>query len=58
MLRKEIKIANDKTILSASYKTIKLAADTSKDCEETSKLHESFKEKREILLKANALRSS
>ncbi len=58
MLRKEIKIANDKTVLSASYKTVRLAADTSKDHEKTSKLCESFKEKREILLKANALRSS
>jgi len=58
MLRKEIKIANDKTILLASYKTVRLATDISKDYEKTSRLHESFKEKRRILLKANALRSS
>ena len=49
MLRKEIEIANDKTILSASCKTVRLAADTGKGCEETSRLHGSFKEKRRIV---------
>jgi len=58
VLRKEIKIANGKTVLSASCKIVRLAADTGKDREETSRLCGSFKEKRGILLKANALRSS
>ena len=49
MLGKEIKVANGETVLSVSCKTVRLAADTGKGREETSRLHGSFKEKRRIV---------
>jgi hypothetical protein len=58
VLGKEVKVANGETALSVSCKTVRLAADTGKGREETSRLRGSFKGKRGILLKANAMRSS